>query len=116
MNGLNGNSNNCNGNAAEGNSWTKGIWLVGVINAQHKYLTAETFGFKINANGASLKKKQTWYLEPAGDGSEAICLKSHLNRYLAVDQFGNITCDSVEKDIGAFFEISIHNETGKKHF
>ncbi|ODM93290.1 Protein singed [Orchesella cincta] len=112
MNGIHSNGNGIT-NGAEGSCWEKGIWLVGLINSQFKYLTAETFGYKINANGISLKKKQTWTLEPAGDGSESICLKSHLERYLAVDQFGNVTCDATEKDYESYFEISVQNETGK---
>ena len=39
---------------------------------------------------------QVWVLEPYGDG-DAICLRSHLNKYLAVDQFGNVTCENDEK-------------------
>ncbi len=109
-NGSNNSNGNSNGNNSSSSSsydssaWDKGIWSVGVINSKNKrYLTAETFGYKINANGTSLKKKQTWRLEPAGP--DGICLKSHLDRYLAVDQYGNVTCDQEEKEHGSFFEV-----------
>jgi len=84
----------------------KGCWTIGLINSRYKYLSAETFGFKTNSSGKTLKKKQVWTLEPSGDG-ENICLRSHLDKYLAVDQFGNVTCQNEEKDEGSKFEISV---------
>ena len=55
-----------NGDSANGESnghtaapvLEKGSWTVGLVNSRHKYLSAETFGFKINANGKTMKKKQ----------------------------------------------------------
>lgn len=79
------------------------------MNNQYKYLTAETFGFKINANGSSLKKKQIWTLEVLGEDG-FVCLKSHLNKYLAVDQFGNVTCESDDCDAEAKFTITFTPE------
>eukprot|EP00088_Acartia_fossae_P066962 TRINITY_DN8325_c0_g2_i4.p1 TRINITY_DN8325_c0_g2~~TRINITY_DN8325_c0_g2_i4.p1 ORF type:complete len:505 (+),score=168.65 TRINITY_DN8325_c0_g2_i4:109-1623(+) len=84
----------------------KGSWTIGLVNSKYKYLSAETFGFKVNANGTAMKKKQVWILEPYGDG-DSICLRSHLNKYLAVDQFGNVTCENEEKDDMAKFEVSV---------
>lgn len=53
----------------------KGWWTIGLINSQYKYMTAETFGYKLNANGASLKKKQLWTLEPSSTGeSKFVCI------------------------------------------
>jgi hypothetical protein len=40
----------------------------------------------VNANGLLLKKKQLWTLEAFGDSTDAVCLKSHLDKYLSVDQ------------------------------
>ena len=103
--------------------WTQ---TVGLINGQYKYLTAETFGHKINANGTGLKKKQLWSIEPYPltdedaavnvDPSELldqehVAIKSHLNCYLAVDSYGNVTCESSELHSGARFTITICSMT-----
>jgi len=47
--------------------------------ASGKYLTQETFGFALNAQSTSLKKKQIFYLLPADGG---VYIRSHLGRYL----------------------------------
>lgn len=66
---MNGNSDN--GDILSQNQ-QKGWWTIGLINAAHKYMTAETFGYKLNANGASLKKKQLWTLEPSATGESEL--------------------------------------------
>ncbi|XP_042150557.1 protein singed isoform X1 [Ixodes scapularis] len=89
-------------------------WSVGLLNGAHKYLTAETFGFKVNANGAALKKKQLWTLEPCcvpGEDQAAVRLRSHLGRYLAVDQFGNVTCEDEEAGEGSRFHITVSGDS-----
>ncbi|KAL4704630.1 hypothetical protein ACJJTC_002887, partial [Scirpophaga incertulas] len=113
MNGMNGHNGELNG---AGDIITqnqqKGWWTIGLINSRYRYLTAETFGFKINANGTSLKKKQIWTLEPASGNSNdsMIYLRSHLDKYLAVDSFGNVTCESEEKEPGSKFQISVSED------
>ena len=84
----------------------KGSWTIGLINTKYKYLSAEIFGFKINANGKAMRQKQVWTLESSGDG-DSICIRSHLHKLLAVDKFGNVTCEKEEKDDTAKFDISV---------
>merc|ERR1719219_454631 len=101
-----------NGESAEGAptpALERGCWTIGLINSKFKYLSAETFGYKINANGKALKKKQVWILEPSGDG-DTVVMRSHLNKFIAVDQFGNVTCDQDEKDETSKFEISVSDD------
>ncbi|XP_057364820.1 protein singed-like [Daphnia carinata] len=111
MTGQNGHSSNGDANISEKPLTT---WIVGLVNSRLKYLTAETFGFKVNANGLTLKKKQLWTLEAFGDNTDAVCLRSHLDKYLSVDQFGNVTCDAEEKDNGARFEIFVPESAAGK--
>lgn len=91
-------------------------WKIGLVNSQNKYLTAETFGFKINASGTSLKKKQTWTLEQ-DEKEDVVYLISHLGRYLMGDKKGNVTCsaEKKEEETKFFIEYSKDN-TGRWTF
>ena len=74
-------------------------WMVGLLNYAHKYLTAESFGCKINVSGVALKKKQVFTLvQDLRD--EVLYIKSHLGRYVSADKYGNVTCEVEDGDQG----------------
>ncbi|KAB0400825.1 hypothetical protein E2I00_013606, partial [Balaenoptera physalus] len=61
---------------------------------------------------SSLKKKQIWTLEQPPDeaGSAAVCLRSHLGRYLAADKDGNVTCEHEVPSADCRFLIVAHDD------
>lgn len=65
-------------------------------NGAGKYLTAETFNFKLATAASIMKKKQIWFLEQA-EGADYVFIRSHLGKYLAVNVDGNMYADSDDK-------------------
>lgn len=71
-------------------------WKVGLINSAGKYLTAESFGFKVNVSGTSLKKKQIFILEQDCH-EDVVYIRSNLGRYMSADKYGKVACESEER-------------------
>ncbi|ESN99697.1 hypothetical protein HELRODRAFT_185802 [Helobdella robusta] len=83
-------------------------WKVGLVNNSCKYLTAETFGFKINVSGVSLRKKQIWSIEHDPVEDDTVYIRSHLGRYMSGDKRGTATCESEETADAEKFSIQYH--------
>ena len=89
-------------------------WRVGLVNSQGRYLTAETFGCKINASGTTMKKKQLWTIEHDSSEDDTIYIRSHLGFYMAGDKRGNVTCSSEETGDAEKFSIQYHQDGSGK--
>ncbi|POI20305.1 hypothetical protein CIB84_015948, partial [Bambusicola thoracicus] len=77
----------------------------GLINCESRYLTAESFGYKVNASAPSLKRKQIWTLEQDEADSSVVFLKSHLGRYLGADKDGQVRCEAEQPGRDERFSI-----------
>ncbi|KAJ0058127.1 hypothetical protein NL108_007411 [Boleophthalmus pectinirostris] len=77
----------------------------GLINYENRYLTAEAFGFKVNASANSMKKKQIWTLEQDELDGPVVFLRSHLGRYLGSDKDGKISCGAEKPEAECRFII-----------
>lgn len=83
-------------NGVNGHSGAVGMqWRVGFMNRSLKYLTAESFGNKVNASGTQMKKKQIWFLEQQ---EKFVYIKSHLGLYLTTDKYGNLSAGAEAED------------------
>nr|XP_032632289.1 fascin-like [Chelonoidis abingdonii] len=86
----------------------------GLINAASRYLSAEPFRFQVVATGLVLRLRQVWMLRfvpsqgagAAGQAEESeqrLHLLSSLQRFLAADPNGKVTCDQETPGLGALF-------------
>ncbi|CAF1230727.1 unnamed protein product [Adineta ricciae] len=106
---VNGNGHHSTCSAANNATIEKLYWSLGLISSKGKYLTAETFGCKINATGTSLKRKQKWmiiYNIP----NDCVYLQSPLNRYLSTDKYGRLKCDMHDIDDDCRFQLEYNRD------
>lgn len=88
-------------------------WNLGLMNSEGKYLTAENFGYKINATANTMRKKQKWLIEQ--DTDEIAYLISPLGCYLSTDKYGKLTCEKQVSDNDCKFYLEANGD-GKLAF
>ncbi|CDQ93157.1 unnamed protein product [Oncorhynchus mykiss] len=81
-----------------------------LINHESCYLTAEAFGFKVNASAPRLKRKQVWMLEQDSQDPQVVYFRSHLGRYLTSDKDGKVTCEAEIQNRDCRFLIAAQSD------
>jgi len=90
---------------------------VGLLNHQGRYLTAETFGSKINASGAVMRKKQIWYIEQDRTEEDTVYIKRYMNmnkRYMNIHMNINQRYMNIHMNINKRF-MNIHMIVNKRY-
>lgn len=83
-------------------------WVIGIVNTEEKYLTAENYGNKISAGGAALRQKQRWTVEFQDD--ESIFIRSYARNYISVDRLGKVTCEAKTRGEDEKFILEYAND------
>lgn len=84
--------------------------VIGLINCQGKYLTAEKFGNQISVTGNSLRAKQMWTFEQESEGGTKGYLKSPQGNYIETNKTGDVKCESEEKDEAFILDIVVTDD------
>lgn len=79
-------------------------WKFGLRHSSGKYLTAEAFGFKLNASGLALRQKQTFRLEQ-DVATGKVAIKTYLNRYISSRKSGEVTANAETRTEEEYFSI-----------
>ena len=69
-------------------------WQFGFSNSTGRYLTAESFGCRVNATATAMKRKQIWSVEQDSSRPGIVFLRANTRLYLAGDERGALTCDT----------------------
>jgi len=79
-------------------------WSFGLRNAAGNYLTAETFGNRINCNASIMKKKQIFFLEQDASTGK-VYIRTPQGKYLSTTAAGAFSGDGEGKGPNEAFEI-----------
>lgn len=80
-------------------------WSVGFRNHQGLYLTVESFGDRLNANGKSMKKKQIFFFEQDEGAVDEMYLRTHRGKYLTSKADGTFAADGEGKGPSEVFRL-----------